>query len=91
VRKACSTLVPVRYLSVSRNGDISFVVPESELYASRPRKLDDLNPKAYPSSGITRDELHYRGRLTDGKMVLSCTAKMATCPDREMVFKPLAQ
>jgi hypothetical protein len=52
------TLVTVRDLSVSRNRDISFVVPERELYTSRPRKLDDLNPKGYPSSGITRDELH---------------------------------
>jgi hypothetical protein len=80
------TLVEVRDLSVGRNGDISFVVPEREMYAGRPRSLDDLNTKAYPSSGITRDELHYQGRLVDRKMALSCTAKMATCPDREMVF-----
>jgi hypothetical protein len=80
------TLVEVRDLSVGTNGEISFMVPERELYASRPRKLDDLNTKAYPSSGITRDKLHYQGRLAGRKMALSCTAKMATCPDREMVF-----
>ena len=81
------TLVEVRHLMVDQAGLISFVVPERELFQRRPLTLAAIQQKRLPSSGITRDQLHFQGRLEDRKLVLTCTAEANSCPDYRMVFQ----
>ena len=80
------TLVEVRGLKVDQAGLISFVVPERELFQKAPSTLDAIRQKRLPSSGVTRDPLHFQGRVEDRKLVLTCTADGGACPDRRMVF-----
>ena len=79
------TLVEVRDLKAAA-GMISFVVPERELFQKPPSSLDAVRQKRLPSSGHTRDQLHFQGRVEDRKLVLTCTAEDGSCPDRRMVF-----
>jgi hypothetical protein len=80
------TLVQVRDLNVTPAGRISFLVPERELFQRAPSSLGAVKLKEVPSSGVTRDELHFEGRLENRKLVLICTAKAGSCPDQVMVF-----
>ncbi|HEX6433761.1 MAG TPA: hypothetical protein VFZ87_05950 [Gemmatimonadales bacterium] len=80
------TLVEVRDLKVDQAGLISFVVPERELFPRPPSTLAVVQQKLLPSSGITRDQLHFHGRLENQKLVLTCTAGGNSCPERRMVF-----
>ncbi|HJR16687.1 MAG TPA: hypothetical protein VJ808_07520 [Gemmatimonadales bacterium] len=80
------TLVEVRELQVDQAGLISFVVPERELFQKPPSSLGAVRQKRLPSSGVTWDQLHFQGGVEDGKLVLTCTAKGDSCPDRRMVF-----
>ena len=80
------TLVEVRSLKVGHDGLISFVVPERDLFRHRPSSWAAVRQKRSPSSGITRDELHFTGRLEASKLILSCTASGNSCPERRMVF-----
>ena len=80
------TLVEVRDLKVDQAGLISFVVPERELFQQPPSALTAAQQKRLTSSGITRDQLDFHGRMENQKLVLTCTAKGNSCPERRMVF-----
>ena len=81
------TLVEVRDLKVGQAGLISFLVPERQLFQQPPPSLDAIKQKRLPSSGITRDQLHYQGRLNDRKLVLTCTTLGNSCPEHRMAFR----
>ena len=81
------TLVVVRDAAVTQAGEFSFIVPARELYRERPWTIADLEQARLPSSGLTRDELHFSGRLEQDMLVLACTARMGSCPERKMVFQ----
>lgn len=81
------TLVEVRNLKVDQAGLISFMVPERELFQQRPSTLAAVERKRLPSSGITRDQISFRGSLEGRKLVLTCTAGNS-CPEHRMVFRP---
>lgn len=80
------TLVEVRNLKVDQAGLISFVVPERELFRQRPSTLAAVQQKRLLPSGITRDQLHFRGRVESRKLVLTCAAQGNACPEHRMVF-----
>ena len=80
------TLVEIRNLKVDADGLISFLVPERELFQRPPPTLDALQQKRLPSSGVTRDQLHFQGYLQNRKLVLTCTASGGSCPEPRMVF-----
>jgi hypothetical protein len=79
------TAVEVNNLTVTGD-EIAFVVPEREVFSTRPRDLETVTRHLLPSTGVTRDQLQFRGRLEQAKLVLTCSAETATCPDRRMVF-----
>ena len=79
------TLVEVRKLAIT-GSDIAFVVPEREMFAQRPESMESVMRDPLPSSGVTRDELVFQGRLEHERLVFSCTSKMGTCPAKTMVF-----
>jgi hypothetical protein len=79
------TAVEVKNLTITGD-DIAFVVPERELFSTRPRRLETVIRKELRPSGLTRDQLSFHGRLEHQKLVLTCTAKMSTCPEGRMVF-----
>jgi hypothetical protein len=80
------TLVEMADLKVSPAGQLSFTVPERDLFQERPRTLQEVKQKKLASAGITRDELYLRGQLKEGKMVVTCTSQGHSCPDTFMVF-----
>lgn len=80
------TAVEVSRLNVSPDGELSFTVPERDLFTDRPRNLQEVKLKKLTSAGVTRDELYLRGRLTEEKLILTCTSKSHSCPDAVMVF-----
>ena len=81
------TLVEITEVTVSPETELYFTVPARELFYARPKSLQDLAGKKLPSAGFTRDELHLRGRLKDGNLVLSCTSESGSCPENVMVFR----
>ena len=81
------TLVEVRNLKVDQAGLMSFVVPERELLPQRSSSLAAVQQKRLSSSGITRDQLNFRGRLEHGNLVLTCTAEGNSCPEPRMLFR----
>jgi hypothetical protein len=81
------SLVEVRDLQVNQSGLISFTVPERELFQQRPSTPSSVPSKHLPSSGITRDQLHFQGRMEGRTLVLTCTAEGNSCPEHRMVFR----
>jgi hypothetical protein len=79
------TAVEVRNLTITGD-DIAFVVPERALFSTRPHRLETVIRKELRPAGVTRDELSFHGRLDHQKLVLTCAAKMSTCPDGRMIF-----
>jgi hypothetical protein len=80
------TLTEVRDLRVDQAGLISFVVPERELFQPRPSTLTAMRQRTLPSSGFTRDQLFFQGRVEAGNLVLSCTSRANSSPEPRMVF-----
>jgi hypothetical protein len=81
------TAVEVTGLAVGSAGRISFVVPERELFHTRPPSVAAARQKRLESAGITRDALHFEGALEGKKLILGCTAQGGACPDATMVFR----
>jgi hypothetical protein len=79
------TLVEMTDLKLNAEGELSFTVPVRELFHARPK--DPQERKKLRSAGFTRDELHLRGRIEAGTMILSCTASSSSCPEDTMVFR----
>jgi len=80
------TLVEVTDLKVVPEAGLSFTVPGRELFYQRPTDPQAVAEKKLQSAGFTRDELHIQGRVKEGNLVLSCTAKASSCPENVMVF-----
>lgn len=80
------SLVEMADLEVSPNGELSFTVPERNLFHERPKNLQEVKQKKLASAGITRDELYLHGRLKEEKLIIACTSKGYSCPDTVMVF-----
>jgi hypothetical protein len=57
-----------------------------EVFSTRPRDLETVTRHLLPSTGVTRDQLQFQGRLEQAKLVFTCNAETASCPDRRMVF-----
>ncbi len=77
------TLVEVREVSLAADGKISFRVPPRHMFTKRPRTLGEQAP----SAGFTSDELTMRGHIENTRLVLHCSSRSATCPDKVMVFR----
>lgn len=80
------TLVEVADLSLSSSGELVFTVPERDLFQTRPKDLREVKQKRLTPAGFTRDELHMRGRLQEGKLILACTSSGHSCPEDVMAF-----
>jgi hypothetical protein len=80
------SLVEMADLKVDPNGELSFTVPERDLFHERPKNLQEVKQKKLASAGVTRDELYLRGRLKEEKLIVACTSKGSSCPDTVMVF-----
>jgi hypothetical protein len=79
-------LVEVTDLTVTKSGEISFGVPERDMYAERPQSLDDIKHKRVHWAGATGIVREFRGRLQhDGRLVLTCSPDYS-CADTTMVF-----
>ena len=81
------TLAEITALAVSPDGVLTFTVPTRDLFSDRPTGLEDIRQKKVAWAGLTRDELSMRGRLTAGRLVVSCTAAAGSCPEPVMVFR----
>lgn len=80
------SLVEVADLKLGSDGDLSFTVPERDLFRERPMNLQEIKQKRLTSAGLTRDALYMQGRLREGNLILSCTSKGHSCPENVMVF-----
>jgi hypothetical protein len=80
------TLAEVIDLKLNSNGDLTFTVPERDLYHERLKNLQDIKQKRLASAGFTRDQLHLKGQLKEGNLILTCISKGRTCPEDVMVF-----
>jgi hypothetical protein len=79
-------LVEVTDLTVTRSGEISFVVPERDIYAERPQSLDDIKHKRVHWAGSSTIVREFRGRLEhNGRLVLTCSPDYS-CAETTMVF-----
>jgi hypothetical protein len=81
------TLVEMTDLKISPEGELSFRVPERELFHTRPKDPQEVGGKKLRSAGFTRDELHMHGRIKAGMITLTCTANSSSCPEGLMVFR----
>jgi hypothetical protein len=81
------TLVEMIDVKLSPKGELSFTVPERELFHVRPKDFQEVRQKKLESAGLTRDELHMRGRIDAGTIILTCTSNSPSCPERIMVFR----
>jgi hypothetical protein len=81
------TLVEMTDLKISPEGELSFTVPERELFNERPKNIQEVEGKKLRSAGFTRDELHLQGSLKAGTISLTCTSNTASCPEKVMVFR----
>jgi hypothetical protein len=82
------TLVEMTDLRISPGGELSFTVPERELFHARPKDPQEVGRKKLQSAGLTRDELHMHGKIKAGTIILTCTSKSGSCPEEVMVFHP---
>jgi hypothetical protein len=80
------TLVAVTDLKLSSNGELTFTVPQRDLYHERPKNLQDIEQKRLAPAGFTRDRLHLQGKLQEGNLILACISKGRTCPEDVLVF-----
>ena len=79
-------LVEVTNLTVTRAGEISFDIPERDMYAERPQSLDDIKHKRVHWAGSSPYVREFRGRLEhDGRLALRCSPAYS-CADTAMVF-----
>jgi hypothetical protein len=81
------TLLEMTDLKLSPEGELSFTVPERELFHARPKDPQEVRQKKLRSAGFTRDQLHMRGRIKAGTMILTCTSNSSSCPEGVMVFR----
>jgi hypothetical protein len=81
------TLVAMADLKIGPEGELSFTVPERELFHTRPKDSQEVGRKKLRSAGLTRDQLHMRGRIEAGAIILTCTSSSSSCPDSVMVFR----
>jgi hypothetical protein len=81
------TLVEMTDLKISPEGDLSFTVPERGLFHVRPKDPQEVGQKKLRSAGFTRDELHMRGKIEAGTIILTCTSNSSSCPEGVMVFR----
>lgn len=81
------TLVEMTDLKLGPEGELSFTVPERGLFHARPRDPQEVRQKKLRSAGFTRDELHMRGKIKAGTIILTCTSNSASCPEGIMVFR----
>jgi hypothetical protein len=82
------TLVEMTDLKINPEGELSFTVPERELFHARPKDPQEGGRKKLQSAGLTRDELHMHGKIKAGTIILTCTSKSGSCPEEVMVFHP---
>lgn len=77
--------VDVTHLTLSESGEVVFVVPGRHLYTERPVAVRKTDPAT--SAGHDGMELHFRGWIGEGHLVLQCTTKGGNCPDARMEFR----
>ncbi|HAS53635.1 MAG: hypothetical protein A2X56_12175 [Nitrospirae bacterium GWC2_57_13] len=80
------TAVKIKDLTVKSNGEVSFTVPERDLFTKRPKNVQEAGHDKLRSAGFTRNELQMRGHLQGDRLTLHCTSKSNSCPDGVMVF-----
>ena len=84
------TAVRAVRVAIGSHETLTLVVPARQLYRARPVSLEDA--AALPRTGVTRYELTLRGTLTDGALVMTCSAAVGdTCPDSRMTFRRLSK
>jgi hypothetical protein len=81
------TLVEVRDLKLSPEGELSFTVPGRALFNERPATLLEAEKRKPASAGFTRDELLMKGRVQGKTLTLHCTSASISCPEDVMVFR----
>jgi hypothetical protein len=81
------TLVKIKDIKVSTDGEIAFTVPGRDIYRDRPRSLEDIEKLKDTPNGYTRMELKFRGELKNGHLVLQCLSEPIECPEEVMVFR----
>lgn len=81
------TVVEMKDLTVRGNGEVSFIVPERDLFTTRPKSIRETKQKKFRSGGFTRDELLMKGSLRGDRLTLHCTSKGYSCPEDVMVFQ----
>lgn len=82
------TAVEATGLNVDPDGTVRLTVPARRLFRKRPQSLEES--RALEPAGSTAFELSFSGRLTDGNLVMSCSAGGDSCPDSRMVFQRLS-
>lgn len=81
------TVVKLRDLTITSEGEVSFTVPERDLFRERLGSLQDTLKENPRSAGYTRYELQMKGSLEGDRLLLHCTSDSWSCPADTMVFK----
>lgn len=79
------TATVISDLTLDKDGQVSFTVPDRDLYRTRPSAISDKSKM--PSDGFIRNKLYMKGILKDKKLTINCKSVNSSCPDNVMVFQ----
>jgi hypothetical protein len=80
-------VVEVSGLSIAADGSVRFTVGPRSYFRQRP-KLSV--PGMTGDGGMTRESMHFSGRLEGSELVLQCKDPGFSCPDTTLRFKRLS-
>lgn len=80
------SVVKTKDLNLTKDGGISFVVPERDLFSKRPASLAETEEKN-KRAGHTQYEMKMQGKIEKGRLILSCVSTGGECPDEIMIFE----